>query len=263
MTRCPLAGSTWTILMVSLRCPPASGGIAELLGLGRGLPGPAVRADQQHVVGLAVGRGHTGRAGARGDLAPLVAEVAVARRPPTTSSSTTSDDDHPQDPLGGRRRRFAWPCAAPAGWGPPPGRRGWARGTRVPRTASARPGERSRADVRSVAAEERPDGAGSAAVVGGRRVARWCGSWRVAIAGATGRPGSRRPVEPAQFPTDRRLSWCHRRWSPRPWSGSRPAPRSRGTRRAPGPGRWTVATGGPANEVASRMTRSLASRVAS
>src|ERR1019366_2801136 len=27
-------------------------------------------------------------------------------------------------------------------------------------------------------------------------------------------------------------------------------------------GRWTVATGGPANEVASRMTRSLASRVA-
>ena len=48
----PADGSTRMILMVSLRWPPALVGAAEVVGLGRGLAGPAVRADQQHVVGL-------------------------------------------------------------------------------------------------------------------------------------------------------------------------------------------------------------------
>ena len=55
----PAWGSTWMILMVSDRWPPASLEPTELLGLGRRLAGPAVRADQQDVVGRPVGRGHT------------------------------------------------------------------------------------------------------------------------------------------------------------------------------------------------------------
>ena len=81
---------------------PLAGGLAgraELLSFGRGLPGPAVGADDQHVVRSAVGRRHAHRARAGGHLAPLVAEVPVPEARHHQQDHHHHDAD-PQDALG-------------------------------------------------------------------------------------------------------------------------------------------------------------------
>ena len=221
--------------------PTGVGGVAELLGLGRGLPDPAVRADQQHVVGRPIGRGDADRAGGGRHLAPLVAEVAVARRPPRPAPRPPG----PRRPAGAARR-----LGAPLLLGPAPlplGRDGDlaaqdGAGELGGRDAAGRPGAgagRSRLSGRArrrTSARTRTGGAGGSLVGKVRSGGRLGGARQFRAIGVGRRAGL--VPSAAQFPTGgRRTGGTAGR---RPGATSPPAPTTRGSRRGPGPadGRW-------------------------
>ena len=213
--------------------PPGVGGIAELLGLRRRLTGPAVRADQQHVVGLAVGARPRRRN--RGWRRPCSIGSGSSRSPARRrrSRTTTSPMATRRSRSAGRRRRFfalrssrldGHRHLAPEDGA---GELGLAARARRPDRGA------TRASVRSGSSEERPVGRDPLGVGGSEG---WHGgmvSELVIDRDATGRQMVlRRPSKTEQFPTTGAKSGVTPGGGPT--VSDRWAPTIRGIRRGPG-----------------------------
>ena len=137
--------------------PTGIGGIAELLGLRRRLTGPAVGADQQHVVGLPVGGGHARRA--RGWRRPCSIRSGSSRSPARRRRAVPPPARWPP---GGAARRVAADASSPVRarvWtGPRPGRPRMGPGNSGSRPGRGDPAGRGPRGRPVEPSEERPVG---------------------------------------------------------------------------------------------------------